>query len=157
MTLCTLSSLVFSGILCLQASKSASLGGQQILDCLLHFPNNKPVTYLIEWNKNGLDSSVLSRFGDYPPTIHPKYQNRVRLVNDISLELSHIREFDQGWYECKVIFVDGIGNEDSNGTWIHLNVNSEYPMLCNILVNSRHFKKWKISLFHLKSFSQYVI
>ena len=55
-------------------------------------------------------------------------------MRDISLEISHIQAVDEGWYECKVIYLDGIDNENkkSNGTWIYLNVHSKsfQPLNC---------------------------
>ncbi|XP_053409115.1 uncharacterized protein LOC123561484 isoform X2 [Mercenaria mercenaria] len=120
------------GILCIQAnSKASSVGGQQVLDCHLQYPQGTPVNYIIEWKKDGLKDSVLLQFHGYPPNINEQYKGRVRLVNGISLEISHIRENDEGWYECKVMYVDGVENDKSksNGTWIYLNVNIPPKML----------------------------
>ncbi|XP_060590949.1 uncharacterized protein LOC132745946 isoform X3 [Ruditapes philippinarum] len=120
------------GILCIQAnSKASSLGGQQVLDCHLQFPQGMPVNYVIEWKKDGLKDPVLLQFYGYPPNVNELYTDRVRLVNGISLEISHIQEYDEGWYECKVKFIDGVENDKkkSNGTWIYLNVNIPPKML----------------------------
>jgi hypothetical protein len=117
--------------LCIQAnSKASSLGGQQVLDCHLQFPQGMPVNYVIEWKKDGLKDPVLLQFYGYPPNVNELYTDRVRLVNGISLEISHIQEYDEGWYECKVKFIDGVENDKkkSNGTWIYLNVNSKYKI-----------------------------
>ena len=123
---------VFPGVLCIQASKSSSLGGQQVLDCELHYPNNQPVNYIIEWKKDGLEDPVFLQYDGYKPNIHRQFRDRVRLVRDISLEISHIQEIDEGWYECKVIYLDGIADNEnsrkSNGTWIYLNVHSKCPL-----------------------------
>ncbi|XP_052803982.1 uncharacterized protein LOC128234061 isoform X2 [Mya arenaria] len=110
------------GILCIQGSKFASLGGQQILDCDLRFPDGKEVTYMVDWKKDGLDKSVLVKFDGYAANVHPQFEERVRLVNGISLEISHIQESDEGWFECNVIYLNGIDNKEANGTWIYLNV-----------------------------------
>lgn len=125
-------SYIFTGILCIQAnSKGSSLGGQQVLDCELQYPQGTPVNYIVEWKKDGLKEPVLIQFYGYPPNVNEQFTGRVHLVNGISLEISHIQEFDEGWYECKVIYVDGVENEKnkSNGTWIYLNVNSKYSDL----------------------------
>ncbi|KAH3700875.1 hypothetical protein DPMN_075856 [Dreissena polymorpha] len=110
------------GILCIQASKFASLGGQQILDCDLNFPGGRPVTYMLDWKKEGLRDSVLVKYDGYAANVHESYSGRARLVKEISLEISHIQESDEGWYECKVIYIDGTDNREANGTWIYLNV-----------------------------------
>ena len=101
-----------------------------MLDCSLHFPDNQPVTYIIQWKKDGLEDPVFIQYDGYKPNVHELFLDRVRLVRGISLEISHIRELDEGWYECKVMYLDGIENEntDSNGTWIYLNVHSKYTL-----------------------------
>lgn len=128
--------------MCIQASKSSSLGGQQVLDCALHFPNNQPVAYIVEWKKDGLDKPVFLQYDGYKPNIHRQFADRVRLVNGISLEISHIQEVDEGWYECKLIYLDGIDNENlnSNGTWIYLNVHSKSNICIYILSNGPTLK-----------------
>ena len=117
---------IFAGILCIQATKTASLGGQQILNCDLNYPAGIPIPYMLEWKKDGLEKPVFLIYDKYTPHIHELYENRVRLVDEISLEISHIQESDEGWYECSVIYVDGSGDEEANGTWIYLNVYSKY-------------------------------
>ena len=45
-----------------------------------------------------------------------------------SLNLTNIRESDQGWYECKVVFLNR--NPGSrNGTWFHLDVHGKYNLM----------------------------
>lgn len=41
-----------------------------------------------------------------------------------SLNLTNIRETDQGWYECKVVFLNRSPNQHKNGTWFHLDVHA---------------------------------
>ena len=98
-----------------------------MLDCSLQFPNNQPVTYIIQWIKDGLDEPVFIQYSGYKANVHELFRDRVRLVRGISLEISHIQETDEGWYECKVEYLDGIENESkkSNGTWIYLNIHSK--------------------------------
>lgn len=53
---------------------------------------------------------------------------RVTLLNNdilygkASLNLTSIRESDNGWYECKVIFPNRVPNKRNNGTWFHISV-----------------------------------
>ena len=41
-----------------------------------------------------------------------------------SLNLTNIRESDQGWYECKVVFLNRSPNQHKNGSWFHLDVHA---------------------------------
>lgn len=41
-----------------------------------------------------------------------------------SLNLTDIRENDQGWYECKVVFLNRAPNQHKNGSWFHLDVHA---------------------------------
>lgn len=41
-----------------------------------------------------------------------------------SLNLTNIRESDQGWYECKVVFLNRDPKQHKNGTWFHLDVHA---------------------------------
>ncbi|XP_064598844.1 protein turtle homolog B-like [Liolophura sinensis] len=52
------------------------------------------------------------------------YKSRVRLLDHGSLELSQIKPSDEGWYECKIILLDGKEDSSVNGSWVHLNVNT---------------------------------
>ncbi|XP_050166060.1 protein turtle homolog A-like, partial [Myiozetetes cayanensis] len=49
---------------------------------------------------------------------------RVRLEEGASLRLDALRAEDQGWYECRVLFLDRHSSDADfqNGTWIHLTV-----------------------------------
>ncbi|KAI1229954.1 Protein turtle A [Lamprotornis superbus] len=51
---------------------------------------------------------------------------RVRLEEGASLRLDLLRAEDQGWYECRVLFLDRHSTDADfqNGTWIHLTVNA---------------------------------
>lgn len=51
---------------------------------------------------------------------------RVRLQTGASLQIEGLRVEDQGWYECRVLFLDQHSPEQdfANGSWVHLTVNS---------------------------------
>lgn len=89
---------------------------------------------MLEWKKDGLKDPVYLSYENYGPHFHELYENRVRLVNEISLEISHIQESDEGWYECSVIYLDGSENREANGTWIYLNVYSKYKFIFLYLI-----------------------
>lgn len=44
-----------------------------------------------------------------------------------SLNLTRIRETDQGWYSCLVNFLNRSPRQDKNGTLFHLNVHGTVP------------------------------
>lgn len=50
---------------------------------------------------------------------------RVRIEEGASLRIDQLRAEDQGWYECRVLFLDRHSTDADfqNGTWIHLTVN----------------------------------
>lgn len=50
---------------------------------------------------------------------------RVRIEEGASLRIDLLRAEDQGWYECRVLFLDWHSTDADfqNGTWIHLTVN----------------------------------
>ncbi|XP_036358845.1 uncharacterized protein LOC115211947 isoform X2 [Octopus sinensis] len=103
-------------------TKSASLGGQQVLNCHVSLPVGKKKPHVIQWNKAGLDQPVYMRYDNYPPQINGRFEGRLKIIHGMSLEISHIRTQDEGWYECKVIFLD-IEKFTGNGTWVYLKVN----------------------------------
>lgn len=61
------------------------------------------------------------------------YKGRIHLLDDIghrgygqgSINLTNIRESDQGWYECRVIFPNRTPNSRNNGTWFHLAIDGK--------------------------------
>ncbi|GAB1598970.1 uncharacterized protein LOC106876426 isoform X4 [Argonauta hians] len=103
-------------------TKSASLGGQQVLNCHVSLPEGKKKPHVIQWNKAGVDLPVYVRYYNYPPQINNRFKDRLKIIHGMSLEISHIRTQDEGWYECKVIFLD-TEKLTGNGTWVYLKVN----------------------------------
>lgn len=59
------------------------------------------------------------------PMIWDLNAGRVRIQEGASLRIDQLRAEDQGWYECRVLFLDRPSSDDEfqNGTWIHLTVN----------------------------------
>lgn len=49
-----------------------------------------------------------------------------RLYGQGSINLTNIRESDQGWYECRVIFPNRTPNSRNNGTWFHLAIHGKF-------------------------------
>ena len=52
-------------------------------------------------------------------------QGRVRLIEPASIEISDLRTYDEGWYECSVVMLNEQTGEQAseNGSWVHLTVN----------------------------------
>ena len=67
---------------------------------------------------------VFVQFNGYPPHVDARFQGRIRLVEQASIEISELRESDEGWYECSVVFLDGPTEETpANVSSIYLSVN----------------------------------
>ncbi|XP_077179514.1 protein turtle homolog A isoform X2 [Paroedura picta] len=102
-------------------------GESVILGCDLLKPNEaSPPLYVIEWVRFGFLLPIFIKFGLYSPRVDPEYIGRVRVYQGASLRIDHLRAEDQGWYECRVLFLNRPNSDDEfqNGTWIHLTVNS---------------------------------
>ncbi|XP_056366892.1 protein turtle homolog A [Oenanthe melanoleuca] len=103
------------------------VGGSAVLGCgLLAAHEARPPLYVIEWVRFGFVLPIFIKFGLYSPRVDPEYAGRVRLEEGASLRLELLRAEDQGWYECRVLFLDRHSSDADfqNGTWIHLTVNA---------------------------------
>ncbi|XP_004688425.1 PREDICTED: protein turtle homolog A isoform X2 [Condylura cristata] len=101
-------------------------GESAVLGCDLLPPAGRPPLHVIEWLRFGFLLPIFIQFGLYSPRIDPDYVGRVRLQKGASLQIEGLRAEDQGWYECRVLFLDQQHPEDenTNGSWVHLTVNS---------------------------------
>lgn len=100
-------------------------GDSAVLGCDLLPPAGRPPLHVIEWLRFGFLLPIFIQFGLYSPRIDPDYVGRVRLQKGASLRIEGLRAEDQGWYECRVLFLDKHSPEDDsvNGSWVHLTVN----------------------------------
>ncbi|XP_069334601.1 protein turtle homolog A isoform X2 [Eulemur rufifrons] len=101
-------------------------GESVVLGCDLLPPAGRPPLHVIEWLRFGFLLPIFIQFGLYSPRIDPDYMGRVRLQKGASLQIEGLKVEDQGWYECRVLFLDQHSPEDdsANGSWVHLTVNS---------------------------------
>nr|XP_044997413.1 protein turtle homolog A isoform X2 [Jaculus jaculus] len=101
-------------------------GESAVLGCDLLSPAGRPPLHVIEWLRFGFLLPIFIQFGLYSPRIDPDYVGRVRLQTGASLQIEGLRVEDQGWYECRVLFLDRHSPEEdfANGSWVHLTVNS---------------------------------
>lgn len=80
--------------------------------------------------EQGSDLPIYIWYESYPEHIEEGYKGRVSRVSQdspfgsASLNLTSIRESDQGWYECKVVFLNRDPKQHKNGTWFHLDVHA---------------------------------
>lgn len=112
---------------------STNLGENVILNCAFDFPDGIVVPYVIHWQKNGVKIPIYIWYDGYPPHLGEGYEGRVSLVSKssnqhglASLNLTNVRESDQGWYECKVYFLNRPNEQIKNGTWVLLDVHGMY-------------------------------
>ncbi|XP_049825329.1 protein turtle isoform X3 [Aethina tumida] len=109
---------------------TAILGESVVFNCHVEFPEGHPVPYVLQWEKKGQDIPIFIWYESYPTHSGEGYEGRVSRVSpdspygSASLNLTNIRESDQGWYECKVVFLNRSPNQNKNGTWFHLDVHA---------------------------------
>ncbi|XP_046554205.1 LOW QUALITY PROTEIN: protein turtle homolog A-like [Haliotis rubra] len=128
--------------------KSASLGGQQKLDCDLRYPRGQPVPYIIQWKKDGLQQPIFIKYDGYPAQVPTNNtRGRIELADIVSLEISHIEAEDEGWYECNIIFIDGAEETTVNGSWIYLTVHSPPRIVASSRKLLQHRRGESITLF----------
>ncbi|KAI5710718.1 hypothetical protein M8J75_011009 [Diaphorina citri] len=84
--------------------------------------------YLGSWDS---DVPIYIWYDLYPPHVGAGYEDRVSRVSPnssygkASLNLTRIQESDQGWYECKVVFLNRPpSSHTKNGTWFFLDVHA---------------------------------
>ncbi|XP_076274407.1 protein turtle-like isoform X3 [Rhynchophorus ferrugineus] len=111
---------------------TAILGESVVFNCHVEFPEGAPVPYVLQWEKKvgDTDIPIYIWYESYPTHSGEGYEGRVSRVSEdspygaASLNLTNIRETDQGWYECKVVFLNRSPNKHKNGTWFHLDVHA---------------------------------
>ncbi|CAB0030801.1 unnamed protein product [Trichogramma brassicae] len=78
----------------------------------------------------GQEIPIYIWYESYPTHSGEGYEGRVSKVSPnsnygvASLNLTNIQESDQGWYECKVVFLNRSPSSNRNGTWFHLDVHA---------------------------------
>ncbi|MBN3292907.1 TUTLA protein, partial [Polypterus senegalus] len=104
------------------------VGGSAVLGCDLTpavAVNTTPQLFplhVIEWVRLGFPVPILIKFGVYTPRVHPSYRGRVFLEGSASLRIEALRLEDEGWFECRILFLDREMDEFQNGTWTFLSI-----------------------------------
>ena len=105
-----------------------------VLNCGFNFPNvssssggdgRTQTKHMISWRKDGIEVPIFLQIDDFDPHVDERYDGRIRLLQQASIQLSDVKREDEGEYECQVKFLD---NEhlSPNATWIHLTVHCKY-------------------------------
>lgn len=115
-------------------SISSNLGDNVILPCAFDFPDGVVVPYVIQWEKVGIKIPIFIWYDGYPPHTGEGYEGRVSRSGQASLNLTKVREADQGKYECKVFFLNRPPEPIKNGTWVHLDVHGQSDDLFNCII-----------------------
>ncbi|XP_014670812.1 PREDICTED: protein turtle homolog A-like [Priapulus caudatus] len=101
------------------------VGESATLPCVVHFPGNDRVDFVVQWDRKGFEKPVYIILPPYVPHEHQDYIDRLSLVDDASLRIANLRIEDEGWYECKVEFFNKPDRTDTgNGTWVFLEVHA---------------------------------
>ena len=92
---------------------------------------------MIHWLKQGVQVPIYIWYDGYPPHTGQGFEGRVSLYGQASLNIKNITESDQGWYECKVYFLNLPKEKTKNGTWVQVNVHGEFDLFEIILLPSK--------------------
>ncbi|XP_015601580.1 protein borderless isoform X2 [Cephus cinctus] len=108
-------------------NSTTEVGKHVVLNCDLDFPHDIPIPYILHWNRDGRTifswyDGVFSSADDYSGRIHLLTDGGGQSYGQGSINLTNIRESDEGWYECRVIFPNRTPSSRNNGTWSHLTV-----------------------------------
>ncbi|XP_055510631.1 protein turtle homolog A-like [Leucoraja erinacea] len=78
-------------------------------------------TTVVEWVSRNHVLPVFLKLGIHPPRIDAAYLGRLRLQKGASLCVEPVRREDEGWYQCRLLFLTN-PQGDHNGSWVHLSV-----------------------------------
>lgn len=113
-----------------QESKVSALVGQNvILNCAVQFKDGVEKPFVVNWLKYPHKLPIYIWYAGYPPHVAQGYENRVSRIGQASLNLTQVRQSDQGLYECKIYYLDRRPEDKGNGTWIFLDVQGEFVLL----------------------------
>ncbi|KAH8357021.1 hypothetical protein KR200_002319 [Drosophila serrata] len=108
-----------------QTNLEAKVGSHVVFNCYIDFPFDSPIPYLVHWSK---DNKKIFTWYEQETSTNELFNGRLHLVENhpefgrASVNLTAIRESDQGWYHCQVIFPNRSPSVRNNGTRYHLAV-----------------------------------
>lgn len=98
-----------------------------VLNCAVQFRDGQEKPFVVNWLKYPNKLPIYIWYAGYPPHVAQGYENRVSRIGQASLNLSSVRETDQGLYECKIYYLDRRPEDKApNGTWIFLDVQGKF-------------------------------
>lgn len=108
-----------------ESKVSAQLGENVVLNCAVQFKDGVEKPFVVNWLKYPHKLPLYIWYAGYPPHVAQGYESRVTRIGQASLNLSQVRQSDQGLYECKIYYLDRRPEDKGNGTWIYLDVQGE--------------------------------
>ncbi|EDW04279.1 GH10067 [Drosophila grimshawi] len=108
-----------------QTNLEAKVGSHVVFNCYIDFPYDSPIPYVVHWSK---DNKKIFTWFENETSTNELFNGRLQLVGPhpdygkASVNLTAIRESDQGWYHCQVIFPNRSPSVRNNGTSYHLAV-----------------------------------
>ncbi|KAL9929288.1 protein borderless isoform X2 [Glossina fuscipes] len=102
----------------------AKVGSYVVFNCYIDFPYDLPIPYVVHWSK---DHKKIFTWYEGETSTSELFNGRLHLIDHgdygkASANLTSIRESDQGWYHCQIIFPNRTPSARNNGTWYHLAV-----------------------------------
>lgn len=108
-----------------ESKVSALVGQNAILNCAVQFKDGIEKPFVVNWFKYPHKLPIYIWYAGYPPHIAQDYENRAFRLGQASLNLTKVRQSDQGLYECKIYYLDRRPEDKGDGTWIYLDVQGE--------------------------------
>lgn len=102
------------------------VGQNVVLNCAVQFKDGQEKPFVVNWLKYPHKLPIYIWYAGYPPHVAQGYEARVSRLGQASLNLSQVRESDQGLYECKIYYLDRKPEDKTNGTWIFLDVQGKF-------------------------------
>ncbi|XP_028896692.1 protein borderless isoform X2 [Zeugodacus cucurbitae] len=108
-----------------QTHLEAKVGSHVVFNCPINFPYDVPIEYLVIWSK---ENKKIFTWYEGESIASELFNGRLNLVTNhpeygkASVNLTAIRESDQGWYHCQIIFPNRTPSVRNNGTLFHLAV-----------------------------------
>uniref|UniRef100_A0A0K8WJZ6 Protein turtle n=1 Tax=Bactrocera latifrons TaxID=174628 RepID=A0A0K8WJZ6_BACLA len=108
-----------------QTHLEAKVGSHVVFNCPINFPYDVPIEYVVIWSK---ENKKIFTWYEGESSANELFNGRLNLVTNhpeygkASVNLTAIRESDQGWYHCQIVFPNRTPSVRNNGTLFHLAV-----------------------------------
>lgn len=110
-----------------EARVTASVGQNVVLGCAVDFKDGIEKPFVVNWLKHPTKLPIYIWYAGYPPHVAVGYEKRVSRIGQASLNITQVRQTDNGLYECLIHYLDRWPEkEKANGSWIYLDVQGLY-------------------------------